>query len=210
MGKLGGFILASLSLTVIVPDALAGIIHVTADNNSRFQVMTGPGQIMEGMTDAGGQGTMNLGTKAQEAAIGQVMVRKFINGKGKMKKVRLKPAGTTLASLEPFRFPTFDGPEGLIAIVEVDSQEGFNFSPGQMLTVSGGMITESADITFKDGASFGNVGFPTDAELAGLPDYNGSVTFFGYDFVVEVPEPSTFLLVLNVFGAMCALRIRPH
>ena len=193
----GSFVGATVLLSVL-GRSYAGVVHVNADNNSQFQVADSTAStIWDGMTNEAGQGTINLGTPAQEAAIGEVWVRTVINGKAKLRKVKLKTSGTTLASLEPFSFPSFDGPDGVIALIWADTlkDSGVTFTGGQVLSVTAGAISQTPEITFKDGSSLG-AGFPTDAAVAALPDFTGTVTAYAYDSVV-VPEPTALFFVTS-------------
>ena len=148
-------------------------------------------------TNKDGKVEILLGSPEAEKKINSIWVLKYSDKKQIFYEIKLDATGKTLASLEPFHFPTFTSPISLVASIDIATllAAGDILDFNQGFTVNDGILAESSAITFKDGSSL--VGAPQFSRdlVASLPNYTGPVNFYSLDEIRPVPEPTSFWLV---------------
>jgi hypothetical protein len=148
-----------------------------------------------------------LGSEADERKIGTIYVIRRYGGVEEYLSLRLTPnfpLEGTLASLEPFDFPGFAGPD-LLAIVDIAQLlgSGVVLTDGQLLSALNGAVAESPFITFKDIAGVGDPFALDDTQQDQLPDYSGSVHVSAFGNASPIPEPP--VLALLGMGLLAAI-----
>jgi len=155
-----------------------------------------------------GKVEIGLGSLEAEKKIGSVWVLKYGDGKQIYYELKLDDSGKTLASLEPFVFPTFTSATPLVASIDIVALLATDnpFTVGQSFTVTNGVFADSLAVIFKDGSSL--VDFPEFSRdlVTSLPDYTGLVNVYSTDKVVPVPLPDTFWLLST--GLICLFGVR--
>lgn len=182
----------------------AGLIVITTDPGTKPEIGwdTNGDKKMDKFdakkdTDRDGKIEIVLGSPEDEKKINSIWVLKYGDGKQIFYEIKLDDTGITLASLEPFHFPTFTAPISLIASIDITAflATGDMLDFNQGFTVNDGVLAESSTITFKDGSSLvGSPQFSRDL-VASLPNYTGPVNFYSLDKVLPAPEPASFWLV---------------
>ena len=185
--------------------AQAGLITVTVDIGSEASITffnpTDNRNVTVSRRDVNRDGkiTFGLGTLEREKKIDTVYVCKESDGEKTYGELKLDANGNTLASLEPFNFPSFTGQTTLVASIDMAAflAGGNPFTIGQVLTVNDG-IGESSTIIFKDGSSLPDNPDWSRALVASLPNFTGSVTVFSFDHAAATPEQSSTLILLGM------------
>lgn len=195
--------------------AKAGLITITTDPGTRPEIgwdTNGDGKMdmfaTKDDTNKDGKVEISLGSLEEEKKIRTIWALKWGDGKQIFYELKLDDSGKTLASLEPFIFPTFTASTPLVASLDIVAllSAGNLFNIGQSFSVTNGIFAESSAITFKDGSSLvGVTDFSRDI-VASLPNYTGLVNIYSSDRVSPVPLPNTFSLLM--IGLICLFGAR--
>jgi len=201
-----GKIFTALAMLVLFQAAASpGILKVTCDPGTEVKYKfdnNGDGKIDDkddttSKFDENNDGKVEfgLGSLDEEKKIGIVRVIKISDGGTVDGEGKLNENGNTLASLEPFEFPSFSASIVLVTVLDAVAflQTTNPFTVDQLLNVMNGTIAESSAVIFKDGSSIPDLANFSSDLIASLPNYTGEAKVTSFDSVEPVPEPATWL-----------------
>ena len=209
-------VFALLSLGGASNTACAGALKIVVDKGTtaRVSYFAPSGVVNVIKRDGAGIGgdgaedgvvNINLGTEDVEKKIGTITIIKILDGDAAESFIKVDTSDfETLASLEPFDFPSFAKAGVLVSIDIADYLSVASpFSLGQLLNVTDGIVAESSALIFKDISSL-----PNDTELSlavvtALPNFTGTVRVASFDRAVPINEPAMLaLLCIGAFGML--------
>ncbi len=155
--------------------------------------------------------SFSLGSLEEEKKIGTIWIDKNSDGQRIFYEIKLDANGNTLASLEPFTFPSFTATTPLLASIDMVAYRsaGNSLTIGQTFAANNGTIPfpETFAITLKDASSLGSSPDFSRSLVELLPNYTGPVTVYSFDEVSPVPVPAAvWLLGSGLVGLMGVAR----